>query len=47
MITAQVYTWPERGDVDYFLSKQAPKGQIADCIRKREATADTATMKME
>ena len=21
MITAHVYTWPEHGDVDYFLSK--------------------------
>ena len=49
MITSQVYIWPERGDVDYFLSKLAPKpkGQIADCIRIREATADTAMMKME
>ena len=47
MITAHVYIWPERGDVDYFLSKLAPKGQIADCIRIREATADTAMMKME
>ena len=47
MITAHVYIWPERGDVDYLLSKLAPKGQIADCIRIREVTADTAMMKME
>ena len=39
--------WPERGDVNYFLSKLAPKGQIADWIRIREVTADTAMMKME
>ena len=45
MITANVYIWPERGDVDYFLSKLAPKGQIAGCIRVREATVDTAMMK--
>ena len=37
-----VYIWPARGDVDYFFSKLAPKGQIADCIRIREATADKA-----
>ena len=42
MITAHVYIWPELGDVDHFLSKLAPKGQIADCIRIRKATADTA-----
>ena len=47
MITAHVYIWPESGDVDYFLQKLAPKGQIADWIRIREATADTAMMKME
>ena len=47
MITAHVYSWPERDHVDYFLSKLAPKGQIADCLRIREATADTAMMKME
>ena len=47
MITGQVYIWPEHGDVDYFLSKLASKGQIADCIRIREATAGTAMMKME
>ena len=47
MITPQDYIWPERGDVDYFLSKLAPKRQIADCIRIREATADTARMKKE
>ena len=47
MITAHVYIWPERGDVDYFLSKLAPKGQIADWIRTREGTADTAMIKME
>ena len=35
MITAHVYIWPERGDVDYFLSKLAPKGQIADYQNKR------------
>ena len=40
MITAHVYIWPERGDVDYFLSKLAPKGQIGDCIGIREATTD-------
>ena len=42
-----VYIWPEHGDVDYFLSNLAPKGQIADWIRIREATADTAMIKME
>ena len=42
MNTAHVYIWPERGDVDYFLSKLVPKGQIADWIRIRESTADTA-----
>ena len=47
MIIAHVYIWPEHGDVYYFLSKLAPKGQIADCIRIREATADTAMMKLE
>ena len=47
MITTKVYIWPEYGDVDYFLLKLAPKGQIADCIRIREATADTAMMKMK
>ena len=47
MITIHVYIWPERADVDYFLSKLATKGRIADCIRKTEATADTAMMKME
>ena len=47
MITAHIYIWPECGDVDYFLSKLASKGQIANCIRIREATADTAIMKME
>ena len=41
------YTWPERGDVDFFLSKLVPKGQIADCIRIREATEDTAMVKIE
>ena len=45
--TPQVYIWPKPGDVDYFLSKLVPKGQIADCIRIREATAATAMMKME
>ena len=29
MITANVYVWPERGDVDYFLSKISAKR--ADC----------------
>ena len=47
MITIHVYIWPERADVDYFLSKLATKGRIADCIRIRKATADTALMKME
>ena len=47
MITAHVCIWPERGVVDYFPSKLAPKGQIADCIRIREVTADTAMMKMK
>ena len=47
MITTDIYIWPERGDVNYFHMKLAPKGQIADCIRIREATADTAMMKME
>ena len=47
MITAHVYIWPECGDVDYCFSKLVPKGQIADCIRLREATAGTARMKME
>ena len=47
MITAHVYIWPERGDVDYLLSKLATKGQNADCISIKEATADTALMKME
>ena len=47
MITIYVYIWPECGDVDYFLSKLAPMGQIADWIRVRETTADTAMMKME
>ena len=46
MITAHVYIWPEGGGVVYFLSKLAPKEQIADSIRTREATADTAMMKM-
>ena len=40
IITAHVYIWPERGDVDNFLSKLAPRGQIADWIRIREVTAD-------
>ena len=35
-----IYIWPERGNVDYFLSKLAPKGQIADRIRIREAGTD-------
>ena len=47
MITAHVYICPERGDVDYFLTKLVPKGQIADCIRIREATADTTMMKIK
>ena len=47
MITTHVYIWSERGDVDYFLSKLAPKRQIADCIRIREATADKAMMNMK
>ena len=47
MISAQVYIWPEFGDVEYFLSKVAPKGRDFDCIGQREATADTATKKME
>ena len=47
MITAHVYIRPERGNGDYFISKLSPKGQIEDCIRTREATADTARMKME
>ena len=47
MITTYVYIWPEHADVDYFLSKLATKGRIADCTRKREATSDTAMMKME
>ena len=47
MITAHVYIWLQCGDVEYFLSKLAPKGEIADCIRIREATADKAMMKME
>ena len=47
MITARVYIWPERGDVEYFLVKLAPQRQIADCIRIGEATADTTMMKME
>ena len=47
MITTHAYIWPEPGDVDYFLSKLAPKGQIANCIRIREAIEDTAIMKME
>ena len=42
MIPAHVYIRPEHGDVDFFLSKLAPKGQIAT-----EATADTAMLKME
>ena len=46
MITTYVYTWPEGSVVDYFLSNLAPKEQIADCIRIREETADTAMMKM-
>ena len=37
MVTAHIYIWPEHGDVNY----------IADCIRIREATADTAVIKME
>ena len=47
MITAHVYIWPECGDVNYYLPKLAPKGPIADCIIIREATADTAMMKMK
>ena len=47
MITIHDYIWPERDHVDYFISKLATKGRIADCIRKREATADTAMMKIE
>ena len=47
MINAHIYIWPERGNVDYFFSKLAPKGQIADCIRIREATAATAMIKIE
>ena len=47
MIIAHVYIWPERGDVDYFLTKLAPAGQIADCIRIRPSTADKVMMKME
>ena len=47
MISAHVYIWPEHDDVKYFLSKLAPKGQTADCIRQREVTADTAIICME
>ena len=47
MTTAYTYIWPERGDVDYFRTKVAPMGQMADCIRIREAIADIAMMKME
>ena len=42
-----MFIWPERGDVDYFLSKLATKGRTADCFRIRKATADTAMMKIE
>ena len=31
MISTHVYTWPELGDVKYFLSKILPRGQTADC----------------
>ena len=47
MITTHDYIWTEPGDVDYFLLKLGPKGQISDCIRIRGATADTAMIKME
>ena len=40
MIFAHVYIWPERGDVECFLSKLAPKGRTEDCIRQRETTVD-------
>ena len=33
MISTCVYTWPERGDVEYFLSKFAPTGQTTDCYQ--------------
>ena len=40
-----MYIWPELGDVEYF--EICTKGVDWDCIRQREATSDTATMKME
>ena len=47
IISAHIPNWPERGDVEYFLSKLVPKGWDCDCIRLKMAVADTVMMKIE
>ena len=39
MITAQVYIWPEHGDVDYFFFEISAKG--ADCRLDQNKRGDS------
>ena len=34
-VFCRVYTWPERGDVEYFLSKFVPTRRTADCYQTK------------
>ena len=47
MIFTHAYIWPERSNVEYFLSKFVPKGVDCRLLSDKETpTADIAMVKM-